>query len=347
MKHHQHAPKSPLERDVRAASVLASPPSLIPAAMETTVFSALLLTLFLGGILGCIVTGFSLPVMPSVLVIGVLVSVWTVLLWNRVSRRIPLLWALLPSLVLLYGHLRMDALRDGCCYLAAGVFRFLCAGYPGLQMPSFLAEHAAFLSQAELNTLLLSSARLPISECFVCIAVVLGILWVILYQNLHAVCICAFLALPPFVLCFLIIETTIPAFWALLALLLYWMLLLFTRSAVRLHMRAAAAQAWVLLIPCILFLSAVYFRYPKETPVGELVRDGYDRVLQVLSTVETTVSNTAGPLFSGIWADVSAEGTEIAFDSLGPRRYLGRTVMRAKGDTAGVVYLRENTNNRR
>ena len=233
MKHFQNTPNPHLERDVRAASVLSSPPSLIPAAVETTVFSALLLSLFLGGMLGCIATGFSLPVIPSVLAVGVFVSVWTILLWNRISRRMPLLWALLPSVVLLYGHFRFEALRDGLCYLTAGIFRYLCAGYPGLQMPSFLEEHVQFLSQAEINTLLLSSVRLPISECMVCIAVLLGILWVVLYQNLHAVCFCAFLALPPFVLCFLIIETTIPSLWALLALLLYWVLLLFTRYARR------------------------------------------------------------------------------------------------------------------
>ncbi len=343
MKRRQKTTAEPYMQDIRTATVLAAPPSAFPAALESMLFSCILLTLFLGGMIGCLITGFSVPVYASVLGIGIPALAVFLPLGDRVLRRIPMLYVLSPLLLLLYVHLRFDVLRDGFSYIAATVLRYLCWGFPGITMPQVLTEHEQYLVHAETNDLLLASVRAPITESVFVLCIAMALLWMFLYPKNQCTWLSAALPLPIFILCFLIIETTIPARWALLLLLLYWVLLLFTRTTLSLHTRAASAQAMFLLLPCVLFLAAVYLWYPQKTPVGELVQNGYDKVLNTVSAIETTVSGAAGNLFSGGWFTVSAEGSEISFQSLGPRRYLGRTVMRAKSDTTGVIYLRENT----
>ncbi len=331
-----------LSQDIRSVSVLSAPPSVVPAALETMLFSGILLLLFLGGTVGCLITGFSVPVYASVLYTGITALSVLLLLGDRMCRRIPLLYVLPPLFLILYCRLRAEVLYDGFLYISASVLRFICWGFPGLEMPHFLTEHEQYLIYAETNDLLYASICAPITEAMLVLCLAAGMVWIFLYQHNQNTWLSALLPVPIFILCFLIIETTIPALWALLLLLLYWVILLFTRTTLGLHIRAAAAQTLFLLLPCVLFFTTVYLWYPQETPVGELVQAGYDKVLNTVSAIETTVSGAAGNLFSGGWFTVSAEGNEISFQSLGPRRFLGRTVMRAKSDTTGVIYLREN-----
>ena len=343
MKHRRTTYEEPSSQDLRGVTVLGAPPSLIPASLETMLFSCILLFLFIGGTIGCLTTGFSIPVYPSVLCFGIPALTVLLLFCDRLLARIPLLYLLPPVILFVYVWQRIDLLRDGCFYIAAAVMRYLCWGFPGLDMPQPLTEYDQFLIHAETNDLLLSAVRAPVTETLLLLCVGLGFVWIFLYQHNQSTWLSAALPLPVFILCFLIIETTVPALWALLLILLYWALLLFTRTTLHLHIRAAATQVFCLILPCILFLAAVYLWYPRETPVGQLVQSGYDKVLNTFSSIETTVSDAAGNLFSGRWFTVSAEGSEISFESLGPRRFLGRTVMRAKSDTPGVIYLRENT----
>ena len=314
----------------------------VPRYLEGALLRYLLLMLFLGGSIGCVITGFVLPVTPSVLLWGIpLIAAYPVIC--AMKRNLQLLQLLPAVTILLWIWLRSEPLREGFSYAAAVVMRILCRGYPDLAMPQMLSEHEQFLIHAETNTLLLSSIQAPITEMLLCFALLSATLWLLLYQRMRCVLLCALLPLPAFVLCFLIIDATVPAFWALLCVLVYWILLLFTRSAIRLHTHAAAAQAAFLLLPGILFVSAVYLWYPRQTPVGDLVQDGYDRVMTTLTSIEATVSDSMSDLFSGTSFTVSAEGDEISFDALNTRRFLGRTVMRAKCDTTGVLYLREKT----
>ena len=343
MKHRRTTYEEPSSQDLRGVTVLGAPPSLVPASLETMLFSCILLFLFFGGTIGCLTTGFSIPVYPSVLCFGIPALTVLMLFCDRLLARIPLLYLLPPVILFVYVWQRIDVLCDGCFYIAAAVMRYLCWGFPGLDMPQPLTEYDQFLIHAETNDLLLSAVRAPVTETLLLLCVGLGFVWIFLYQHNQSTWLSAALPLPVFILCFLIIETTVPALWALLLILLYWVLLLFTRTTLHLHIRAAATQVFCLILPCILFLAAVYLWYPRETPVGQLVQSGYDKVLNTFSSIETTVSDAAGNLFSGRWFTVSAEGSEISFESLGPRRFLGRTVMRAKSDTPGVIYLRENT----
>ncbi len=343
MKLRRNASEEPSSQDLRGVTVLGAPPSLVPASLETALFSCILLLLFIGGTIGCLTTGFSIPVYSSVLCFGIPALTVLLLFCDRLLARIPLLYLLPPVIFSLYLWQRMDVLRNGCFFLAAIILRYLCQGFPGLEMPKLFIEHEQFLIRAETNDLLSSAIRAPITESILVLCVVLGCVWIFLYRHNQSTWLSAALPLPVFVLCFLIIDTTMPARGALLLILLYWVLLLFTRTTLHLHIRAAATQVFCLILPCILFLAAVYLWYPRETPVGQLVQSGYDKVLNTFSAIETTVSDAAGNLFSGGWFTVSAEGSEITFESLGPRRFFGRTVMRAKSDTPGVIYLRENT----
>ena len=324
---------------IRAA---AAPRAAIPPFIESLLFTLLLLLLFLGGTVGCVITGFALPVNSSVLWVGIPLLSTVTVLCGILKRRIA---ALIPPLLLLavWTWIRFDLLWEGLRYAAAVIMRYLCAGFPGLFMPPSLQEQAHYLLEAEVSPLLLDVVRAPLTEGILWLAFLAGFVWTLLYRHLRSIVLCAVLPIPAFVLCFLIIEMTVPALWALLFVLLYWILLFFTRFAIRLHTRAASAQAAFLLIPCVLFLLAVYTWYPKETPVGDLVQGGYDRVINAMSSLETKLSDTVADWFSGNLFIVSAEDDTIAFDNLKPRRYFGRTVMKAKSDTTGVVYLREKT----
>lgn len=345
MKRPRRSAKEQSAQAVRTITVLNAPPAAIPTILETTLFVWLLLFLLLGGMFGCLITGFSIPVYTSVLCAAIPALSILMPLWGRIPKGTVLSFLhLIPFLgIFIYSWLRYEILLEGFSYIAAAILRYLCWGFSGLTMPRALSEYEQFLVHAETNDLLYAAIRAPITESILYACVIIGIWWIILYQKYHLVWLSAALPLPAFIFCFLIIGTTIPALWALLLMLLYWVLLLFTRTTLPLHLRAASAQALLLLVPCILFLSAVYLWYPKQTPVGTLVQSGYDNALDALSSIETTVSGVAGNLFSGNWFSVSAEGNEISFESLGPRRYFGRTVMRAKSDTPGVIYLRENT----
>lgn len=343
MKHLRRHTNKTTTAAAGTVKAVSAPPSVIPTYLETMLFELLLLLLYLGGMFGCLITGFSFSVFPTVLCAGLPMLAAVQIVCGRAGKSTFLAAAAQVLLLAVWTWLRIDVLTEGLCYLTTTILRHLCWGFPGITMPQMLSEYEQFLIHAETNELLLSSIRAPQTECILYLSVLCGMLWYFLYRQNQRVWLAAALPLPAFILCFLIIEATIPALWALLLILLYWALLLFTRGAVRLHTRAASAQAVFLLLPCVLFLSAVYLWYPRTTPVGALVQSGYDRVLRVISTLETTVSDAAGGIFSGNLFTVSAEGSEISFDSLNPRRFLGRTVMRAKCDTTGVIYLRENT----
>lgn len=328
-----------------AAPAASAPSSFLSALGARRLHELLLLLLFLCGMLCCLITGFSIPVYPSVLAVGLpAASLLARYLIPASGRRLFTVGRCIAAgLCVLWCSLRTEVIGLGLQHCAASVCLQLCRGFPGLTMPHALSEHAHYLQNAQTNDLLYSVMRAPISETVLFLALIFGLIWVFFYRILENVWLCAALPMPAFILCFLIIDATIPALWALFCLLLYWILILFTRISVSLDARAVSSQLSFLLVPCLLFLLAVYAWYPKTTPVGTIVGNGYDRVLNALSTIETTVSDMANGLFSGGWFSVSSEGDTISFDSLKPRQFFGRTVMRAKCDTTGVVYLREKT----
>ena len=319
--------------------------SLLSVPGSQRIHEFVLLMLFLCGMLCCLITGFSMPVYPSVIAAGLpAVSLLAQHLIPAAGRRfLSVGRCILAGISLLWFYLRTEQILLGLQYAVTIVLTHLCRGFPGLTMPTPFIEYAQYLQNAETNDLLYTAIRAPLSESFLFAALIFGLIWVFFYRILGTAWLCAALPLPAFILCFLIIEATIPALWALFCLLLYWVLILFTRASVSLHARAVSSQISFLLLPCLLFLLAVYALYPRTTPVGELVQNGYDRVLNTLSKIETTVSDMANGLFSGGWFTVSPEGDTISFAGLKPRRFLGRTVMQAKCDTTGVVYLREKT----
>lgn len=334
---------SALRAAASGAMTVAAPPSLIPASLSAFAFEFLLVLLFIGGTTGCIVTGFGIPVYGYVLSAGLTLSAVLSVLFMRAGRlRLPFCSLAVIGMGI-WAWLRIDTLLDGLLCAAVAVYRYLCWGFTGLQMPPLLAEYEQTLLYAEATELLAATLRAQVTESLLFLGLLLSLIFCWLYVRRRAVWLCALLPLPGFVLCFLIIEATMPDIRMLAMLLVFWALLLFTRSAVRLHPRAASAQAAFLLLPVLLFLFGIYAWYPRDISVGALVQSGYDKVMDAVSFMESTAARVSDGFVAGTWFNVSAEGSEISFDSLSPRRYLGRTVMKAKCDTTGAVYLRENT----
>ena len=183
MQLRRHASEEPSSQDLRGVTVLGAPPSLIPASLETMLFSCILLFLFFGGTIGCLTTGFSIPVYPSVLCFGIPALTVLLLFCDRLFARIPLLYLLPPVILFVYVWQRIDVLRDGCFYIAAAVMRYLCWGFPGLDMPQPLTEYDQFLIHAETNDLLLSAVRAPVTETLLLLCVGLGFVWIFLYRH--------------------------------------------------------------------------------------------------------------------------------------------------------------------
>ncbi|MBQ5651468.1 MAG: hypothetical protein IIV09_07780 [Selenomonadaceae bacterium] len=87
MKHRRTTYEEPSSQDLRGVTVLGAPPSLIPASLETMLFSCILLFLFIGGTIGCLTTGFSIPVYPSVLCFGIPALTVLLLFCDRLLAR--------------------------------------------------------------------------------------------------------------------------------------------------------------------------------------------------------------------------------------------------------------------
>ncbi len=300
--------------------------------------------LFLFGTIGCVITGFSIPTNPLILYPALLLLVFLTqfgclrLVKNRILRI--LLYALMIGLPVLFFDLLFDLIYEGGCYAAVYIFRNLCWGYSGLAMPDFLESYEHDILTAASISQTAQSITIMITVTAVILAWYVGAVYDIVRSFSPKLA--TILALPFFVLCFLVIEATVPAFWAIACLLLLWALSFFTAATQKENSIAASMQTTALILPILLLLAGVYICFPKENTVRDRLQSTYDRVLFTVSDIGSVISGDSGmsSLFS-----VSVEGDTIDFSSLGKRNYSGRTVMRAESDTPGIYYLRENTYN--
>ncbi len=310
-------------------------------------FLFMLLCLF--GCIGCVVTGFSLPhhptaLYPAILVIALVFSLLSTDIPAAAKRARLLSFVLKVVLFVFLAFIvpgRIAAVADGLFYAAVYIFRSLCWGFSGLSMPEFLEDYEETILRAAADpeaSLLIAAA---ITEALVWITVYLALIFYF-FRSISPK-LGALLPIPFFVLCFLVIEATIPDAWAIGCLLLFWILTLLSASTQSLNPSAAAAQITALLLPVVLLLSGVYIAFPKENTVRDRIETAYDRTLHAVSDIASAFGDGRSGLSQ--WLTVSAEGNDIAFSSLGERRYSGRTVMHVESDTPGVYYLRENTYN--
>ncbi len=312
-------------------------------------FCARFLTLFytalcVFGCIGCVVTGFSVPVYSHVLYPGLFFICLFVLLLDIRPERTPrlrfLYYVLLLGASALYTGLRIDTVILGLCYIAVYIFRWLCFGYSGLSMPAMLEDTERRLLAAVGTPAEAMAVVSIMTEALLYVGWIVGCSYIILRGC--SVKLSALLPLPFFVVCFLVISATVPDPWALTFLLLFWILTLFTGASQKYNPIAAAMQTAVLTVPVLLLFSFVMGVFPKENTVRIRLQSAYDRVLVTLTDIGETLfdgGSGEGPF------SVSVEGNEIDFSSLGRRRYSGRTVMHAESDTSGIYYLRENTYN--
>lgn len=319
------------------------------ATFSAFCFDYMLMLLCIGGCIGCLATGFHIPAYHSLLSFGILLSCLLITFLYYAAKH-SYGWILSAAVILLMGvwvWFRIENLVFGFLSVAAIVFQYLCWGFRGLSMPNLLTSYRIPFQKNSTEILADSETMAEITEVLLFLAIALCLLFGFLYTMNRLFLAAALLPLPIFVLCFLIINATMPALWALCLLLLYWLFLLFTHHTIRLQPRAAAAQAGFLLIPSLLLLFALYTVFPQTPPVSDVMSHVYNSTLDFLASAEEAimafpknVGNFTSTLFH-----VSAEGNEISFDQLGARHYTGRTVMKVYSDTPGVVYLRENTYN--
>ncbi len=319
----------------------------------------LILVLGLCGMLGCLITGFSLIVhMQGVLLAAALFSLCD-LLFLRIRHG--WIFICLQSLgTLIWLWLRTETISKGVLYVEASVIGILSRGFQNIKMPEHLKIVYTELQYAEGADAVYAYIQTINTELFFCLLFLLLTMFVYVYAIRRSVFLTAFLPLPVFVLCFLIIDATMPALWAVGFLLVFWCLLLFgrltlhgprlggSRCLTASDFRIYARQMLYVCVPVILLLSGVYLLFPQEGYVnGSFSKDMkqlYHAVEEKITAwgnrhlMKSSVAFSGGNLFSS-----SVEGDEIALDTLGRRRYSGRTVLRVKGDQAGIVYLRENT----
>ncbi len=302
-----------------------------------------LLLLCLGGTVGCLITGFDLPVFSDVLIIAVIGIAIACPLIQRcfVRQYLPHLGILI--LCGIWFLCRTDMLLDGILLISAYVVRFLCWGYPAMEMPSLLKPYAGQLPYIGSSAAVQEDISAKVTEALLIIAVLIALLWCFLYSRNHVVFLAALIPVPFFILCFLIIEITIPDFWSLLTIFTYWLLLLFTRSALRLQPRAIFSQTAILLIPAILLITMTYRYCPKDNTMPEIFQSGYNAILDLTSSIQMTFRSRFGNSNAEDRVYTSAEGNTVSLSNLDSKRYRDQPVMKIKGSGKQTVYLRENT----
>ena len=316
------------------------------------VTDTLLLLLLLFGASETLVTGFQLDVIKPLLH---LYTVLLAFLLPNIRPRGKL--AALPEWVLggvlgAWLWFRFDTLWNGFRYEALSVYHYLCWGYGDrLPMPDFLQRYRTSIAMIGANSRAARELTADGTEFLLFLLAVYALLFAVLFlHNRHSKA-AALLPLPGFVLCFLVIDTTLPSAVSLLCLLLYWALLLLSTQVRRLSPAAAAKQMLFCVLPVLLLFAGVSLLCPKETFERGYFRDHLDAVYHsVVKTADSAQKYSEQLLKSADlgkllpWTrDAQVEGETISLDSMGKRRYTGRTVMTVTAEEEGTLYLRSNT----
>ena len=313
---------------------------------------ALLLLFCVGGTVSCLVTGFRIPTETKPLCTAVLLCA---LLFPFLRRRKygVLFHAGIAAVLLFVLWRQIDSLWESFRFVAAGVAQYLCLGFGNISPPTFLNAFCFRLAHANDAALASYAAVTPAFLVFFIFVLALLFSYTFLYRR--SLFLTAALPVPVFVLCFLVIDSTLPALWALTALLLFWGMLLFGSSSLGKHAdpKTGARQMLSAVLPLLVLFSLVYVLCPQKGYQPETFTNAVSGMYRSIETVsnrvitsirdvfehtgKSSVSFSGGGLFSGS----TVEGGTLNLEKLGKRNQHGNTVLKVQSEKPGVFYLRE------
>ena len=294
--------------------------------------SLLTASLLAAGLCFCVVTSFEVPVSALSLTMGCALAA---LLFSAIFLlKRSWIW-LLGALLLLTGvcwYLR-TALYESCAALVYAVTAQYAQAFSTVQ-PVALLEGAS----SQDATLIL--ALLAAFWAFVCS-------WTVMRgQNLLYLLLAA---LPPVVLCLVILQTP-PATWAILLVLGSLALLLLSQSlrteqtaeGNRMALLLALPLAALVVLLALLFPRATYERADWSDSLQSAIATMADRLTLFRRDAQTGQVKFVSPvspstLGSYIW---DSSVTSVNLNRIGPMRQYGRSVMRVKSEVSGPTHLR-------
>ena len=294
--------------------------------------SLLTASLLAAGLCFCVVTSFEVPVSALSLAMG---CVLAALLFSAI-------FLLKRSWLWLLGALLL--LSVGCWYLRAALYESAAAlvyAVTAQYAQAFSAvQPVALLEGASSQDATLVLALLAAFWAFVCA-------WTVMRGQSLLYLLLA--ALPPVVLCLVILQTP-PAAWALLLVLGSLALLLLSQSLRTEQTAEGNRMALVLALPlaalvvllALLFPSVTYERADWSDSLQSAIATMADRLTVFRRDARTGQVKFVSPvspstLGSYIW---DSSVTSVNLNRIGPMRQYGRSVMRVKSEVSGPTHLR-------
>ncbi len=298
------------------------------------------------GALYAVAGGFQLYLFPVLLAFITGISALCMVLFqrHRIARVAGPCVLLLITFTLCYAY--TEEMAEGFLYIGAQIFRFLCWGFPGLPMPRLFSGADALLTAGPISEASVAEIVRAESLFVLPVAILITMLIGWLYADRRSPFSAAIPPIPFAVLCFLIIDATLPPILALVCLGLFWLILLFSGTGIRARAPMRAKQILCLAPILLLLLGGIYLICPRQGyengSFSVKLEHTFDSIMSALSTVGDLIpSSDSGVSFGSGWLSSSAEGESVSLDTLSKRGYLNRTVMQVQSESTGVVYLRE------
>ena len=284
------------------------------------------------GLCFCLVTSFQIPADARLLVLGcaAAAALFSALFLLKKSW----IWLIL-ILILTVG---------GCWYLRAALYESAAA-----LVYAVTAQYAQAFSAVQPVELLEGAAALDATLVLTLPAVFWAFVCAWTVMRGQSLLYLLLAALPPVVLCLVILQTP-PAMWAILLVLGSLALLLLSQSlrteqtneGNRMALLLAGPLAALTVLLALLFPSGTYERADWSDALQTAVATAADKLTLFRRDVQTGQVKFVSPvspstLGSYLW---DSSVTSVNLNRIGPMRQYGRSVMRIKSEVSGPTHLR-------
>lgn len=284
------------------------------------------------GLCFCLVTSFQIPADARLLVLGcaAAAALFSALFLLKKSW----IW-LIFMLILTVG---------GCWYLRAALYESTAA-----LVYAVTAQYAQAFSAVQPVELLEGAAALDATLVLTLPAVFWAFVCAWTVMRGQSLLYLLLAALPPVVLCLVILQTP-PAMWAILLVLGSLALLLLSQSlrteqtneGNRMALLLAGPLAALTVLLALLFPSGTYERADWSDALQTAVATAADKLTLFRRDVQTGQVKFVSPvspstLGSYLW---DSSVTSVNLNRIGPMRQYGRSVMRIKSEVSGPTHLR-------
>lgn len=284
------------------------------------------------GLCFCLVTSFQIPADARLLALGCAAA----------AALFSSLFLLKKSWIWLLGALLI--LTGGCWYLRTALYESAAA-----LVYAVTAQYAQAFSAVQPVELLGGAQAFDATFVLTLLAVFWALVcaWTVMRGQSLLYLLTA--ALPPVVLCLVILQTP-PAMWAILLVLGSLALLLLSQSlrteqtaeGNRMALLLAGPLAALVVVLALLFPSGTYERADWSDALQTAVATAADKLTLFRRDVQTGQVKFVSPvspstLGSYLW---DSSVTSVNLNRIGPMRQYGRSVMRVKSEVSGPTHLR-------